>query len=634
MKKSLAKQIYYKVLVILLALCCLICTVIGIYLDRTLSQDNIAKASMLATTIANNSAVDMVRLDIAEQQDLLNAYAKADDIEYIYILDQHKALLLHTFTPIPPAVILEQGTLFNINKEPRMIESLQVIEVNHPILQGALGWVFVGMNKRVIQKRMIEVIVQISVICLLLGLVSLLIMKRFIRSITFPLNELCHITQESRENQFKLTSDHIHKLEEFQKDGSEIGTLSKEYHNLYTELKTYIKELSEHLTERATLQKELAIAHKIQMSLLIKKPEMNHSKALTFSTFIKTAKEVGGDFYDVIEKNKVVFVMIGDVSGKGVSAALFMTAVLTSIRTAIQEMDDPSDIITSVNQHISKESSTMFVSVFLAAIEVETGVTQFVNAGHLSPILWKDRPEQLPLTGGQLMGIDPYFFYESKTVILKNNHQLILFTDGINESSNEAAEFGGQERIIGCLDTLTKDTTEKTLNTILETCDNFASETEYHDDRTIVVTQFKKTSIELPNPLSFYIENDIEELIKVQQVVQTVCDAYSLSENMAYTLNLIIEELVANTIYHGYTHHKKEHIFIEMDSQDTQMVLTIHDTGVPFNPLLYVPEETAISIQDKRAGGLGIKLIQKLCDSITYNREEDKNIVQITKEKV
>ena len=144
--------------------------------------------------------------------------------------------------------------------------------------------------------------------------------------------------------------------------------------NLLNELDDHIQLLTETSAKNAEIKKELTIAHDIQMNLLNPNPELQHNDNITVAAAITPAKDVGGDFYDVIEKGTTVYVAIGDVSGKGVAAALVMAATLTSLRTTINHYDDPTDIITTVNKQISQYNpNMMFITVFFAAIDTKRG---------------------------------------------------------------------------------------------------------------------------------------------------------------------------------------------------------------------------------------------------------------------
>ena len=215
-----------------------------------------------------------------------------------------------------------------------------------------------------------------------------------------------------------------------------------------------LKETREALRSRddlLILKKELNLAHKIQQSILPKEFDLHpscQSKAI-----MVPAKEVGGDFYDIIKlDSKHVALVVGDVSGKGVPAALFAMVNQTLLRsTSSALIRSTGKLITQVNQRCSKNNDNcMFITLFYGILNTETGELVYTNAGHLPPLLIHSdgSNEELPLTGGLPLGIVEDEEFAEKNITLRPDDTLFVYTDGITEAINSQGEEFGTSRLV------------------------------------------------------------------------------------------------------------------------------------------------------------------------------------------
>ncbi|HET6558870.1 MAG TPA: fused response regulator/phosphatase, partial [Prolixibacteraceae bacterium] len=189
-----------------------------------------------------------------------------------------------------------------------------------------------------------------------------------------------------------------------------------------------------------SLQQDLHISREIQQAILPKKfPPFPEELTFDIYASMVAANEIGGDFYDffIIDQHRLGFV-IGDVSGKGISAAIFMALSRTLIRATGLKGDSVSDCMRYANNLLCKESvSSMFVTVFYGILNTMTGVVDYVNAGHNPPyILSSNGLQQVEMTNGLALGVVEDFNFQSKTIQLKKDDQLLLYTDGVIEAIN------------------------------------------------------------------------------------------------------------------------------------------------------------------------------------------------------
>jgi len=264
-------------------------------------------------------------------------------------------------------------------------------------------------------------------------------------------------------------------------------------HNLLNEWKTR-REKEKLESEIARKNAELEIAADIQRSFL---PEIiPQIEGFGIAATSRPAKEVGGDFFDVVplevislSKNQMG-VLIADVSGKGVPAALFMALSRVIVRTSSTWFKVPSDIIRHANSIISGDSKTgMFVTLFYGVIDKDTRKFTFVNAGHNPPILYHGDSgtiEELEGTGIAL-GIMDDAEYTQKEVRMSPGDTMILYTDGVTEAINEREEMFEVERLVDVIKETTNATAQETLDRIISSVFQFSGSQPQFDDITLMV---------------------------------------------------------------------------------------------------------------------------------------------------
>ncbi len=219
---------------------------------------------------------------------------------------------------------------------------------------------------------------------------------------------------------------------------------------------TYTERQRKLTLERSRLQSELEVANVIQHSLL---PVINESypgrEEIDVSAFMEAAKEVGGDFYDTffVDKNHIAFV-IGDVSGKGVPAALFMASSKIILQNCIRDIPDLSEAIGTANHVLcERNEADMFVTVWAGVLDLTTLELEYISAGHNPPVHISNGKAEFFKTknGFVLAGMDGVK-YKKYTVQLNRGDNVILYTDGIVEAETEKHELFGDDRLIACLD--------------------------------------------------------------------------------------------------------------------------------------------------------------------------------------
>lgn len=247
------------------------------------------------------------------------------------------------------------------------------------------------------------------------------------------------------------------------------------------------------LVEKERLEHELQLAHDIQCSIL---PE----GCLQFATFncsarYRAARQVGGDFYDVfaLDRERVGLVM-ADVSGKGLAAAMFMALTRSLIRAEARHLDSPRETLLRVNQLLLEMSrASMFVTVFYGVLDVVRGTLYYARAGHDYPLLFHARTGQSSFLEGEgtVLGFMDQVMLEEACVELSPGDLFVLYTDGITEACSQAGEFFDTERLRAALDTQVAVDAQAVCDGIMAAVDSFQEGAEQHDDMALLVVKME-----------------------------------------------------------------------------------------------------------------------------------------------
>ena len=273
------------------------------------------------------------------------------------------------------------------------------------------------------------------------------------------------------------------------RERNEIGKLSKDLSAMVQEIDHYTEENIRLAGEREKTRTELTLAKSIQESMLSK--DWPESERFTLAASMRPAKEVGGDFYDFfyIDDDRLAIV-IADVSGKGIPAALFMMMCKTIIKNYAREGFSPSEVIERTNRCILEyKGSTMFVTVWLGIYETATGHITAVNAGHEYPVIGKKDSEFELYKDAHSIAVGTFanIRFKEYEFDLEKGGTLFLYTDGVTEATNSENKLFGTGRLTDTLN-LNKDGSPlELINTMRAAIDSFAGDTPQFDDITMLV---------------------------------------------------------------------------------------------------------------------------------------------------
>lgn len=317
---------------------------------------------------------------------------------------------------------------------------------------------------------------------------------------------LCYLTIRKLTGALVHFSDAVSKIGEGNFDTpipevdseDEIRMLRDSFDNMQKSLGTYVSELRQTTAANEKMQNELDIASNIQMAMLTRNFPKDDSFELY--AFLKPAKQVGGDLYDFTINNGKLYFLIGDVSGKGVPAALVMAITRASFRFLAGLGLSAQEIVTKLNDSIAENNSThMFVTIFTGVIELGSGEAEYCNAGHNPTLVIPpdEKPFLLRTAPNLAVGLIKGFAYKSVKVHIRKGTSVVLYTDGVTEAENdhvgrqEEPALFSEERLLAWAEGIgtgrpAREMTESLHDAVLE----FADGTEQNDDITIMTLKF------------------------------------------------------------------------------------------------------------------------------------------------
>jgi sigma-B regulation protein RsbU (phosphoserine phosphatase) len=274
-----------------------------------------------------------------------------------------------------------------------------------------------------------------------------------------------------------------------------VGNLAESFVYMQNSLKRYIRDLTETTAAKERIESELKIAREIQMSIIPKIfPPFPDRPEFDIFAFIEPAKEVGGDLYDFffIDDDHICF-MIGDVSGKGVPASLFMAVTKTLFKANTSEGARPDEILTRLNNELARDNeSCMFVTIFCGILNTKTGEVLYSSAGHNPPlVLCREKGvEYLGASGGVAVGAMEGLSFKTEKLVLHPGECLFMYTDGVTEAANLRDELFSEKRLLDDLSPLRDRPIKAIVSSLMEKIEDFSQGAPQADDITMMIIKY------------------------------------------------------------------------------------------------------------------------------------------------
>ena len=379
------------------------------------------------------------------------------------------------------------------------------------------------------------------------------------------------------------------------------------------------------------MENELRIGHNIQMSMIPKIfPPFPERKDIDMAASIVPAKEVGGDLYDFYIRDEKLFFCIGDVSGKGVPASLVMAVTRSLFRTVSAHEKSPQRIVTLMNDSMSDmNENEMFVTFFCGVLDMASGHLRYCNAGHNPPMVYTDKLQFLPTKANLPLGIMPGMSFVEQETDLSYDDAIYLYTDGLTEAENAAHEQFGEARMEDVLQTRRK--AQDNLEAMQKAVADFVGDADPSDDLTMLFIHYLNDMQPDETERHLILHNDIQQIPQLAEFIETIADEIKLDQGLAMSLNLALEEAVTNVILYAYPEGSDGLVDIEAIMSKDKLKFIISDSGQAFDPTAAPEADVTLGVEDRPIGGLGIYLVRKIMDSVSYERTEGKNVLSLTK---
>ena len=383
-------------------------------------------------------------------------------------------------------------------------------------------------------------------------------------------------------------------------------------------------------SEQEKTKTELEVAKEIQLNTL--PPEFVSNKDIEIQAQLMPAKEVGGDFYDYffLDKDHIALV-IADVSGKGIPAAMFMMKTITCFKNYVSIDKSPAETLKQVNQTINKDNdSNMFVTCFYAIVNTKTGEMKFANAGHNHPIVGQPKKYHfLDCQNGFVLGPMKDLMVVDETYQLSKGDTLTLYTDGITEARNPKGELYSQERLIKKYNEKEYSCLVELHYTIKDDVERFANGEDQADDMTYITLKYHGDKYNFKETTFKGIQDNLPKML---DYIKQYSKDNKFDETFTNNLMVVADEMLSNVVKYGYQNYVDE-IFIRLlyNVDRNEFILTIIDKGEQFNPFTIDNKPLEGDISNKKEGGLGILIVKTLMSEYAYDYINHKNIVTLKK---
>ena len=382
---------------------------------------------------------------------------------------------------------------------------------------------------------------------------------------------------------------------------------------------------SEQVKENEKIKSELDVASRIQNSVLPKE-----SCEYVYG-IMDAAKEVGGDFFDYfyIDDSHLALV-IGDVSGKGIPASLYMMKTETLIQSLTKTFkNDTALIMERCNVALcTNNDANMFVTCWLGIINLSSGELKYTNAGHNKAILiLNGKAEYTTEKSGIILGAFDSAKYEEKTVKLNKGDKILLYTDGVTESHNSNDELFGDDRLLEYVNNNIKAPKDFVLG-LRQNLNEFAGCAEQFDDITIMMYDHDFDAIMSESRV---FKADVKELDNLFEYSSKLLNQLDFSSRDVIMINTALEEIFVNVAHYAYDNEGT--VEITLSRANNKVSFVFKDNGKPFNPLERKDPNITASSDEREIGGLGIYMVKKIMDEVHYEYTNSQNVLTLIKYK-
>lgn len=432
----------------------------------------------------------------------------------------------------------------------------------------------------------------------------------------------------------KIIVDNIHKINDSlakiasgNLDTQVDVRVNEEFSSLSDDINTTVDTLKDYIADAETrVAKELEFAKTIQLASLpnVFPPYPNH-RDFEIYALMDTAKEVGGDFYDFyfVGENKLLM-LVADVSGKGIPAAMFMMTAKTMIKSLAETGLPVEEIMTQANQKLCEMNEAgMFVTVWVGIVDLSNGKINYVSAGHNPPLVKHQNGEFEYIKGRSglvLAGMEGIKYRPMEAQMLPND-KIFLYTDGVTEATDKNNQLYGEERLKNYLNSRDNYDVEATCKELLVDINKFVGDAPQFDD----ITMLMFTLEEINNYNELTLSPTVDSIPRVTEFVENWMLRTKVDEKTVRKVNVIVDEIYSNVA--NYSNSMWARVFYTRDTSSMTLVFT--DNGIQYNPLEAQAPDITLSAEEREIGGLGIMMVKKMASDIKYEYVDGQNKLTI-----
>ena len=381
---------------------------------------------------------------------------------------------------------------------------------------------------------------------------------------------------------------------------------------------------------REQIASELRVARDIQMGML---PHdfalVEEAYGVSFGAVLEPAREVGGDLYGVCAAGpERLVIFLGDVSGKGIPASMFMVRAISLAQLLAREIAEPERILGRLNDELATDNpSGMFVTFVCAVFEPQSHRLTLANAGHCRPVLLRanDPPRWAVPRLGTALGFEPGLAFERTELTLKPGDALIFYSDGVNEAFDPHEECYGNDRLLadaaGCAGHSAVDITSSLLRSVRA----FAGKALQSDDIAILTLKVNGDGC-----LKLELRATPEEVMRGVEALREFASAQGVPDSVSFGLALALEECGSNIVNHALKRDAARTFQVVLERTGGSFVIELRDDGPEFDPTAAALIE-ARAEDDDAPGGWGIELVRRNTNEIRYRRAAGMNVLRLTR---
>ena len=471
-------------------------------------------------------------------------------------------------------------------------------------------------------------------------LMALLSTRHMQKRIVTPINRIAEAAASYVRDKRKGTEVHGH-FEQLQiTTGDELENLALTMADMEQDLVDYETYTTRITAEKERLSTELALAARIQTDMLPGvDPAFPGRRDFDIYAVMTPAKEVGGDFYDffLIDEDHLGLVM-ADVSGKGIPAALYMMGCKILLKIEAMSGKSPAEVLATANTRIcDANQEEMFVTVWLGVLDIKSGRLTAANAGHEYPVLQKPggRFELIKDRHSFVVGGLPGVKYKEYELQLEPGGKLFLYTDGLPEATDRNEQLFGTDQMLKALSPAEDASPREVLETVADAVEDYVDGAPQADDLTMLCLEYRgpEAGKDRDDPMKeITLDATIDNVAAVTAFADEVLEAAGCPMKVMMQIDVVIDEIFSNISMYSYAPGTGQATFgIAVGGEPKTATLRFSDSGKPFDPLSREDPDVHLSLEEREAGGLGVFMAKKMMDEMSYEYKDGRNILTARK---